>query len=86
MKHTKKVSYDDFRKIDLRVGTVLTADYFPEAKKPAYKLTIDLGGLGAKKSSVQITKTYTLDELVGKQVICVVNLGEKRIGPLFLRC
>lgn len=63
------------------MGTILTADVFAEAKKPAYKLTIDLGELGIKKSSAQITHLYTTAELVGKQVLCVVSFPTKQIGP-----
>ena len=76
------IEYSDFEKVDIRVGRVLAVEDFPEAKKPAYKLTIDFGGeIGIKRSSVQITKYYTKDSLVGTHVLGVVNFPVKRIGP-----
>ena len=70
----------DFGSIDMRVGTVLTAEPFPEARKPAIKLTIDFGELGVKRSSAQLTMHYTPEQLVGRQVIAAVNLGTRRIA------
>ena len=71
----------DFASIDMRVGTVVTAERFPEARKPAYKLTIDFGpDIGVKRSSAQLTMHYTPDELVGRKVIAAVNLGTRRIA------
>lgn len=80
------ISWNDFEKIELRVGTITDAVPFPEARKPAYKLKIDFGELGVKKSSAQITDLYTADELVGKQVIAVVNFPPKQIGPFISEC
>ncbi|WP_116542691.1 tRNA-binding protein [Pontibacter virosus] len=74
------ISWQHFEQTDIRVGTIVEATEFPEARKPAYKLLVDLGPLGMKRSSAQITKHYTLSELPGKQVLCVTNLGNKQIG------
>jgi tRNA-binding protein len=76
------ISFDEFLKVDVRVGTIVAADPFPEARKPAYKLTIDFGpAVGTKRSSAQITNHYSIDELVGRQVAAVVNFPPRQIGP-----
>jgi tRNA-binding protein len=70
-----------FNLLDIRAGTVIRAEDFPEARKPAYKVWVDLGPLGIRKSSAQLTRNYASDELVGEQVLCVVNFPVRQIGP-----
>jgi tRNA-binding protein len=72
---------EDFEKVDMRVGRIVAVDDFPEARKPAYKLTVDFGPLGTKRSSAQITALYSKDDLLGRLVVAVVNFPPRRIGP-----
>ena len=80
------IHYSTIEKLDLRVGTILNAEDFPKAKKPAYKLEIDFGPLGILHSSAQITQRYTLEALKGKQIIAVVNIGTRKIADFESQC
>lgn len=81
------ISWDDFDKVDIRTGTIQDVEDFPEANKPAYKLLIDFGeDIGIKKSSAQITDLYSKEEIIGTQIVAVVNFPPKQIGPFMSEC
>lgn len=80
------ITWDDFEKIDIRVGTIVKVSDFPKAKKPAYQISIDFGELGIKQSSAQVTALYTQDELIGRQVVAIVNFPPKQIANFFSEC
>ncbi len=83
----QEISWDDFSKVEMRVGRIVSAQVFAEARKPAYVLQVDFGSeIGLRKSSAQITQLYTVEELVGKLVVAVVNFPKKQIGPLMSEC
>ena len=78
---SEPITWADFERVELRVGTIIAVDDFPEARKPAWKLTVDFGELGTRRSSAQITTLYTREELLGRQVLAVLNFPPKQIGP-----
>ena len=80
------IAFDNFEQVDFRVGTILKVDTFPEAKTPAFQLTIDFGPLGVLKSSAQITTRYTISELIGRQIVAVINFPVKKIANFNSQC
>lgn len=80
------INFDDFSKVDLRVGTIIDVQDFPEARNPAYQLTMDFGDLGIKKSSAQITALYSKTELLNRQIVAVVNFPKKQIAKFMSEC
>jgi tRNA-binding protein len=80
------ITWDDFEKIDIRVGTILEVNDFPKAKRPAYQITIDFGESGIKKSSAQVTHLYSKEALMGKQVVAIINFPPKQIANFFSEC
>lgn len=81
-----EISWNDFEKVDIRSGTVVSVSDFPQARNPSYKLEIDFGELGIKNSSAQITELYQKEDLVGKQILAVVNFPKKQIANFFSEC
>jgi len=80
------MTFEDFTKVDLRVGTIIEVNDFPKARKPAYQLTIDFGALGIKRSSAQITTQYTKEDLINRQIVAVVNFPKKQIANFMSEC
>ncbi len=80
------ISFEDFSKVDIRIGTIIKVNDFPKAHKPAYRLTIDFGELGTRKSSAQITDLYTKEELMNKQIVAIINFERKQIANFFSEC
>ncbi|WP_343785906.1 tRNA-binding protein [Wandonia haliotis] len=85
-KEEGKLTWDDFMKVEMRVGTIIAAEEFKEVRNPAYKIVVDFGELGERKTSAQITKLYTPEELIGRQVVAVVNFPKKQIANIMSEC
>ena len=86
IKSNRNLSWDDFQKVQMAVGTIISAEVFKEVRNPAYKMIIDFGELGKRKTSAQITKLYKPEELIGKQVVAVVNFPPKQIATMMSEC
>ena len=86
MNNENTLTWDDFSKVEMRIGTILTAEFFKEVKNPAYKMQVDFGEYGIKKTSAQITKLYQPEDLIGKQVVAVVNFPKKQISNIMSEC
>jgi len=82
----KETSFEDFIRVDIRIGTITEVKEFPKAKKPAYQILIDFGTIGVKKSSAQITELYTKEKLLGKQVIAIINFNPRQIANFMSEC
>ena len=82
----EQIGWDDFEKVELRIGTIIEVNDFPQARKPAYKVKVDFGEFGIKKSSAQITDHYSKEDLLGKQIVAVINFPVKQIGPSKSEC
>lgn len=80
------LSWDEFKKVDIRVGTIVSVEYFKEARSPAYKIIVDFGHLGKRKTSAQITELYSENDLEGKQVLAVINFPKKQIANMMSEC
>jgi len=80
------INFDDFTKVDLRIGTIMQVDDFPQARNPSFQLTIDFGDLGIRKSSAQITSLYTKEELLGRQIVATINFPKKQIANFMSEC
>ena len=82
----EEISFEDFQKVDIRIGTIIEANDFPKARKPAYQLKIDFGDLGVKKSSAQITDLYTKEDLLNRQIMAIVNFSPRQIANFMSEC
>ena len=85
-KNTNTLTWDEFMHVEMRVGTIISAEPFPEVRNPAYKITIDFGEFGLRKTSAQVTVLYEVEELIGKQVVAVINFPPKQIANMMSEC